>query len=160
VTPLTSMYLHVQLLHLATNMLYLWVFGSAVETDLGRRLHLAIYTACGLGAATVQVIAQPDSPLPAVGASGAIAGLLANYLVLRPGAIFGALWPSIFVPRAANTPAALMLGLWLLSLLLSMLLNLTSTSSGGDAWPAHLGGFFVGLLLAVVFRGRVRQAYH
>lgn len=160
VTPLTSMYLHVQLIHLTSNMLYLWVFGSPVEHDLGRRRYLAVYTGCGLAAAATQMLAQPDSPLPAVGASGAIAGLLAVYTVLRPGAIFGAVWPALFVRRAVDPPATLMLGLWLLSLLSSGLLSLTGGPSNGGAWQAHLGGFFSGLLLVLVFRQRVSRAYH
>jgi membrane associated rhomboid family serine protease len=160
VTPLTSMYLHVQLIHLTSNMLYLWVFGSPVERDLGRRRYLAVYTGCGLAAAAAQVLTQPESPLPAVGASGAIAGLLAVYTVLRPGAIFGAVWPALFIRRNVNVPAALMLGLWLLSLLSSGLLSLTNGPSNAGAWQAHLGGFFSGLLLMLVFRERVGRAYH
>jgi membrane associated rhomboid family serine protease len=160
VTPLTSMYLHVQLIHLASNMLYLWVFGSSVERDLGRLRYLTAYTGCGLAAAVAQVLAQPESPLPAVGASGAIAGILAAYTVLRPGAIFGAVWPGLFIRRSADLPAVLMLGLWLLSLLLSGLLSLASGPSNEDAWQAHLGGFFSGLLLMIVFRERGGRAYH
>jgi len=104
-----------------------------------------------------QVLAQPESPLPAVGASGAIAGLLAVYTLLRPGAIFGAVWPALFIRRTVDLPAALMLGLWLLSLLLSGLLSLTGGPSNEGAWQAHLGGFLSGLLLMLIFRGCARE---
>src|SRR5207249_2153846 len=91
VTPLTSMYLHVGALHLASNMLYLWVFGSAVERLLGAKRLLILYTLCGFLALTAQVLTSRDSAIPAVGASGAIAGLLAAYVVLRPGATIAAI---------------------------------------------------------------------
>jgi membrane associated rhomboid family serine protease len=106
------------------------------------------------------VLAQSESPLPAVGASGAIAGLLAGYTVLRPGAIFGAVWPALFIRRTVDLPAAIMLALWLLSLLSSGLLSLTSGPSNVGAWQAHLGGFVSGLLLTLVFRERAGRAYH
>jgi membrane associated rhomboid family serine protease len=136
-TPLTSMYLNVQLIHLTSNMLYLGVFGSSVERDLGRLHYLSVYTGCGLEAGVARVLAQPGSLLPAVGASGAIAGLLAAYTVLRPGAIFGAVWPALFIRRIAELPATLMLGLWLVSLLLSALLSLAIGPSNEDAWQAR-----------------------
>jgi rhomboid family protein len=161
VTPLTSMYLHVEVLHLLGNMLYLWVFGSAVERALGGRAYLLFYSACGLLAAAVQVAAWPDSPLPAVGASGAIAGLLAAYVVLRPAATIGAFAPALFTFRPTDAPPALLLGLWLLSQLLSALLALTAAGAGNNgAWLAHLGGFVGGLGLMLVFRLHRRQEYH
>lgn len=160
VTPLTSMYLHVGGLHLASNMLYLWVFGSAVEQQLGRRRFLAFYTLCGLVAAAIQILAWQDSTIPAVGASGAIAGLLAAYLVLRPGATVAALAPFLFFFPAVDVPAVLMLGLWFLSQFFSGLTSLAASPSGGAvAWLAHLGGFAGGLILIFFFR-RPRRAYH
>jgi len=161
VTPLTSMYLHVGALHLASNMLYLWVFGSAVEQQLGRRRFLAFYTACGLLAAVAQVVAWRDSPIPAVGASGAIAGLLAAYLVLRPGATIAVVAPFLFFFPTVDVPAVLMLGLWFLSQFLSGLATLSSGASGGGvAWLAHLGGFLGGLVLIFFLRPRRRRTYH
>src|SRR6266516_4872182 len=160
VTPLTSMYLHVGALHLASNMLYLWVFGSAVEQQLGRRRFLAFYTACGLLAAVAQVVAWRDSPIPAVGASGAIAGLLAAYLVLRPGATIAVVAPFLFFFPTVDVPAVLMLGLWFLSQFLSGLATLSSSASGGGvACLAHLGGFLGGLVLIFFFRPRRRRTY-
>ena len=161
VTPLTSMYLHVGLVHLASNMLYLWVFGSAVEQQLGRRRFIAFYTTCGLLAAAVQVLAWRDSPIPAVGASGAIAGLLAAYLVLRPGATIAAVAPVLFFFPAVDVPAVLMLGLWFLSQFLAGVTTLASAeASGGVAWLAHLGGFVAGLVLVFFFRPKRRRSYY
>ena len=105
VTPLTSMYLHVGLVHLVTNMLYLSVFGSAVERQLGRARFLAFYTVCGVLAAALQTLAWRDSGIPAIGASGAIAGLLGGYLVLRPGATIAAIAPFLFFFPSVDLPA-------------------------------------------------------
>jgi membrane associated rhomboid family serine protease len=160
VTPLTSMYLHVGVLHLASNMLYLWVFGAAVERQLGRRRFLGFYTVCGLLAAAAQVLAWRDSSIPAVGASGAIAGLLAAYLVLRPGATIAAVAPFLFFFPAVDVPAVLMLCLWFLSQFFSGLASLSSGAGAGAAWLAHLAGFFSGLVLIHFFRHRPRRAYY
>jgi membrane associated rhomboid family serine protease len=160
VTPLTSMYLHAGAVHLATNMLYLWVFGGPVEQLLGRRRFLGFYTACGLVAATIQVIAWPSSSIPAIGASGAIAGLLAAYIVLRPGATVAALAPVLFFFPAVDVPAVLMLGLWFLSQFFSGLAWLASGgSSANTAWIAHLGGFIAGFALTIFFRPPRRRAH-
>ena len=161
VTPLTSMYLHVAALHLASNMLYLWVFGSMVEQLLGWRRYLPFYTLCGLIAAAVQVVASHESEIPAVGASGAIAGLLAAYVVLRPGATIGAIAPRLFYFPDVNLPAALMLGLWLLSQIFGGLVALgPAGSSTAVAWIAHLGGFVSGLVLVLFFRPPRRRTYY
>lgn len=161
VTPLTSMYLHASLLHLVGNMLYLWVFGSIVEREVGRWRFLLFYTLCGLIAAAAQVTAWRDSPIPAIGASGAIAGLLAAYLVLRPGAALGALAPNLFVFRPSETPALILLALWLLSQALSWALSLSAPLPGSTAgWLAHLSGFVGGFFLIPVFRRRRHPAYH
>lgn len=162
VTPLTSMYLHVGWLHLASNMLYLAVFGSSVETLLGPRRFLAFYTLCGLSAAATQVLAAPGSVIPAVGSSGAIAGIIAAYLALRPGTTLAALAPVFFFVPSLDLPAMLMLGLWFLSQVLSGWATLTgqAVSAGGVAWTAHLGGFVAGLVLVGLFRAPRRRHYH
>jgi membrane associated rhomboid family serine protease len=161
VTPLTSMYLHVGALHLASNMLYLWVFGSAIEQELGRKRFLAFYTVCGMLAALAQVLAWRESAIPAVGASGAIAGLLAAYLVLRPGATIAVVAPFLFFFPAVDVPAVLMLGLWFLSQFFSGLASLGAGSAGGGAaWLAHLAGFLSGLVLIYFFRPPRRRAYY
>lgn len=161
VTPLTSMYLHASVVHLAGNVLYLWVFGSVVERRLGAPRFLLFYTFCGLVAAVAQVAAWRDSSIPAIGASGAIAGLLAAYLVLCPGAVLGTVAPWLFVFRPGEAPAVILLALWLLSQALSWAISLGGTASGSSAgWFAHLCGFAGGLVLALIFRGRRRSPYH
>ena len=161
VTPLTSMFLHVHGLHLATNMLYLGVFGAPVEQILGRRRFLLFYAACGLLAAAAQVLTSPASLNPAVGASGAIAGLLAASLVLRPSSIIGAVAPGLFYFPKVDFTAAIMLGLWLLSQLFGALLGLGAIgSSGPGAWIAHLAGFVAGFGLVFAFRPRRRRPYY
>jgi membrane associated rhomboid family serine protease len=161
VTPLTSMYLHAGTLHLASNMLYLWVFGSAVERQIGKRRFVAFYTACGVLAALAQVLAWRESSIPAVGASGAVAGLLAAYIVLRPGATIAAVAPFLFFFPAVDVPAVLMLGLWFLSQFFSGLASLGATPAGaGTAWLAHLAGFFCGLVLIYFFRPPRRRTYY
>jgi membrane associated rhomboid family serine protease len=160
VTPLTSMYLHAGFLHLATNMLYLWVFGVPVEQLLGKLRFIGFYTICGLIAAIIQVVASPSSLIPAVGASGAIAGLLAAYVVLRPGATVAALAPVLFFFPSVDLPAVLMLGLWFLSQFFAALAWLGSGgSSANAAWIAHLGGFLAGLVLVLFFRPPRRRAF-
>jgi membrane associated rhomboid family serine protease len=161
VTPLTSMFLHVHGLHLATNMLYLAVFGASVEQLLGRRRFLLFYATCGLLAVGVQVVTAPASLNPAVGASGAIAGLLAASLVLRPSSIIGAVAPGLFYFPRVDFTAAVMLGLWLLSQLFGALLGFNSAaSSGPGAWVAHLAGFVAGFGLVFAFRPRRRRPYY
>jgi membrane associated rhomboid family serine protease len=160
VTPLTSMYLHGNTLHLVVNMLYLWVFGSAVEQLLKRRRYLVFYTLCGCLAAAGQVLIWPSSTIPAVGASGAIAGLMAAYLVLRPGATIGVVAPLLFIYPAVDVPAFIMLGLWLATQLLSTLISVTSSSpSEAVPWVAHLVGFLSGLALVLLFRPRRQRLY-
>jgi membrane associated rhomboid family serine protease len=162
VTPLTSMYLHVGWLHLATNMLYLGVFGGSVEVLLGRGRFLAFYTLCGLIAAAAQIAAAPASSIPAVGASGAIAGVIAAYLALRPGATIAALAPVLFFMPTVDLPAVLMLGLWFLSQVLSGWAGLSGNlaGTGGVAWVAHVGGFVAGIILVWFFRQPRRRIYH
>jgi membrane associated rhomboid family serine protease len=161
VTPLTSMFLHVHGLHLATNMLYLAVFGAPVEQLLGRGRFLLFYTACGLLAAGVQVVTSPTSVNPAVGASGAIAGLIAASLVLRPSAIIGAVAPGLFYFPRVDFAAALMLALWLLSQIFGAVLGFgAATGSTPGAWVAHLAGFVAGFGLVFAFRPPRRRSYY
>ena len=162
VTPLTSMYLHFGWLHLATNMLYLAVFGGAVEMMLGARRFLFFYTVCGLLAAAALIIAAPGSNIPAIGASGAIAGILGAYLVLKPGTTVAALAPVLFLVPALDLPAVLMLGLWFLSQFLSGWVGVTGSSSAAAevAWAAHVGGLLAGFFLVWFFRPPRRPLYH
>jgi membrane associated rhomboid family serine protease len=148
ITPLTSMFLHGSWMHLLGNCLFLWVFGNNVEDSMGRLRFLIFYLLCGLGAAAAQIAASPDSPVPMVGASGAIAGVLGAYLLLYPRVRVNVLifWFVI------SLPAYLVLLWWIgLQLLTAHLSRLRSESSGVAVW-AHIGGFATGMLLIHLFR--------
>jgi membrane associated rhomboid family serine protease len=160
-TPLTSMFLHGGWGHILGNGLFLWVFGNNVEDSMGRLRFLVFYVLCGLAAAALQVMVQPASPVPMVGASGAIAGVLGAYLVLYPRVRVDVLVPLPFLWPIVSVPAYLMLLWWIVIQLLSGLPQLTSVSrevSSGVAFFAHIGGFFAGLLLVKLFAPRSRVA--
>jgi len=158
-TLVTSMFLHGGWAHLIGNMLYLWIFGDNVEDALGRGGYLLFYLLAGVGAGLAQVAMAPSSLIPAIGASGAIAGVLAVYLVLYPGAPVRALVPGFFFARVARVPAAAVLGMWFIIQLFNGFLSLgvNTMATGGVAWFAHIGGFVVGLGVGFIARGRRRQ---
>lgn len=144
-TPFTSMFLHGDFAHLVGNMWFLHVFGDNVEDALGRVRFTMFYFAAGLFAAVAQLVVDPGSTLPMIGASGAVAGVLGAYLVLHPRARVIVLVPIFLV----EWPAYLIVGEWFVIQVLAGLLALTrDTPSGGVAWFAHIGGFFVGLVSA------------
>jgi len=148
-TLLTSMFVHGGILHLAGNMLYLWIFGDNIEDTLGHVNYVFFYLACGLGAALSQVIIEPGSTIPMVGASGAIAGVLGAYLVLHPRAQVLTFVFLVLYVRIMYLPAAVLLGIWF-----AMQLFSAFTGGGaGVAWYAHIGGFLVGVLLVATFIG-------
>jgi membrane associated rhomboid family serine protease len=150
VTLLTSTFLHAGWLHVLSNMLYLGVFGPPVERRLGAAQFALLYIASGLVGNVAYLLAQPESQVPAVGASGAIAGLIAAHLFLFPGATLGSLAPVLFLHVVESTPTLLLLLLWLATQVFSSVASLTTTS--GIAWWAHLGGFASGLALAPLLR--------
>jgi membrane associated rhomboid family serine protease len=139
VTLFTSIFLHLGWLHLAGNMLYLGVFGPRVERLVGSSRYLVIYLLSGLIGGLGYVIAQPTSQSPAVGASGAIAGLIAAHLVL-------------FLHVVESAPTLVLLLLWLATQVFSSVASLTTST--GIAWWAHLGGFGTGVVLAPLLRKR------
>lgn len=150
-TPFTSMFLHAGWGHLLGNALFLWVFGRAVEDSMGRFRFLAFYVICGLGAAVAQVFIDPASPIPMVGASGAISGVMGGYLVLYPRVRVHLLIFIILV----RVPAWLMLIWWIgwqVVAGLPQLLTLRPELSGGVAVWAHIGGFVAGMLLVKAFQ--------
>jgi membrane associated rhomboid family serine protease len=154
---LTSMFLHAGLLHLAGNMLFLWVFGNNVEDETGHFGFLIFYLICGAAAASTQIIALPRSTLPMVGASGAIAGVLGAYMVLFPRSRILTLVPIFIFVRLMYLPAVVVLGLWFLyQVLLSGTVGMGDESGGGSgggvAFYAHIGGFVCGMLLVWLFR--------
>jgi membrane associated rhomboid family serine protease len=138
------MFLHGGFLHLAGNMLYLWIFGNNVEDALGHVRFLAFYFACGVAAALTQGLAEPHALIPMVGASGAISGVLAAYVLIYPRARVRVLIPLGILLYPMKISAFYVVGFWFLLQILN-----ASVSSGqpGTAWFAHVGGFAAGILL-------------
>ena len=152
-TFFTAMFVHGGLLHIASNMIYLVVFGDNVEDLMGPVLYIFFYLLCGLAASVAQIAADPTSMIPNVGASGAIAGVLAGYLLLLPTGTVRILF---FLPpfsRIARIPALFFISLWFILQIFGGAMSLGSTSeSGGVAYWAHVGGFLAGLALAFVYK--------
>ena len=145
---ISSMFLHGGWLHLIGNMWFLWVFANNVEDALGHGRYLFFYLLCGLAAALAQILADPTSPLPMVGASGAIGGVMGAYTRLFPSARISTLVFLGFFVTILEVPALLFLGYWFLIQLFSGALSL-GTAGGGVAFWAHVGGFLVGWLMAL-----------
>jgi membrane associated rhomboid family serine protease len=152
VTVLTSTFLHASWLHLLSNLLYLGVFGLPVERRVGPARFTVLYAVSAVAGSLAYMVAQPESSTPAVGASGAIAGVIAAHLVLFPGATLGTFAPVLFLPVVETAPTLLLLLLWLATQVFSSVASLTTST--GIAWWAHLGGFATGLVLAPVLRKR------
>jgi membrane associated rhomboid family serine protease len=150
VTVLTSTFLHAGWLHLLANLLYLGVFGPPVERRIGAVRFGVLYLTSGVIGSAAYLVAQPMSTTPAVGASGAIAGVIAAHLMLFPGATLGSLGPVLFLHVVETTPTLVLLLLWLATQVFSSVASLTTST--GIAWWAHLGGFATGLVLAPMFR--------
>ena len=153
-TPLFSMFLHGGWMHLLGNGLFLWVFGNNVEDSMGRMRFLAFYLVCGLAAAAAQIAIDPASPVPMVGASGAISGVLGAYLMLYPRVRVNVLFIWVIFVQVISLPAYLVLLWWIGLQLLSGLPQLSSVrtevSAGVAVW-AHIGGFFAGFVLVKLF---------
>ena len=150
VSAMTSMFSHGGLLHLLGNLLFLYLFGDNVEDAMGKFRYLFFYLACGLLAALGQAFAQPQSMLPMIGASGAISGVLAGYLLLYPRANVRVFYWFLVLLGTIYLPAYLLLGLWFLRDLLAF--TSPDWDSGGIATAAHLGGFAAGLLLTPLMK--------
>jgi membrane associated rhomboid family serine protease len=157
-TVLTSMFMHGSLSHIAFNMLFLWIFGDNVEDAMGHARYLVFYLLGGICAATAQILADPASTVPMLGASGAIAAVLAAYVFLYPSSPITVLNPVpllwLFWGLFLYFPAWLVIGLWFLAQLWDAL---TNTAQGGVAFMAHVGGFVGGAILWRLFTsGRER----
>jgi membrane associated rhomboid family serine protease len=149
-TVLTSMFMHGGWLHLALNMLFLWIFGDNVEDSMGHVRYLLFYLACGIAAAMTQALMNPGSTIPMVGASGAISGVLGAYVLLHPHATVRVL---IFIgvfATIAHVPALIVLGLWFLTQIVSAAFS--QIGGPGVAFWAHVGGFVAGMVLVPVFK--------
>jgi len=156
ITIFTSMFMHGGWFHLFSNMLALYIFGDNVEDRMGSQRYFLFYLICGIAAALVHVMFNPTSPIPTVGASGALSGVLAAYLLFFPHSRVITLVPIFFLPWLVEVPAVVYLGLWFLSQLANGLFSIMVNvqAMGGVAWWAHIGGFVAGLILAPFFRQR------
>ena len=159
----TSMFLHGGWWHLISNMLALYIFGDNVEERLGPVRYLLFYLFSGVAASAAHLVAYRASPLPTVGASGAIAGVLGAYLVLYPNARVLTLVPIFFFIRIVEIPALIYLGFWFVSQLFNGLFALAAAGdvfqSGGVAWWAHIGGFVFGLAIIRLICPRPCRTY-
>ena len=144
---LTSMFLHGGWLHIIGNMWTLWIFGDNVEDRMGPVRFVAFYLLCGLVAAVVHCFTNPDSTLPTVGASGAIAGVMGAYFFLFPYSRVIVMVPILFFPFFFELPAITYLGVWALTQVFIGTLALDAGEVGGVAWWAHVGGFIGGIVL-------------
>ncbi len=152
-TLVTSMFLHGGFLHLAGNLLYLWIFGNNVEDALGHGRFLLFYVVSGVLAALLHIYTNPGSEAPMIGASGAISGVLGAYLLLYPQAKVGVLVPIGFILTVLRLPALAVLILWFVFQFLSSLFA-GGGEGGGVAWAAHIGGFLAGMGLLLVLKPR------
>lgn len=161
-TAFTSMFMHGGWLHLIGNMWFLWIFGDNVEDAMGHTRFALFYILCGLSAAAVQVATNPESPVPMVGASGAIGGVMGAYVLLFPRVrVHMLVFLGFFITTIA-VPAVLMLGYWFLVQFASGIGTL-GAEGGGVAFWAHVGGFGAGAALVMLFRDRTlldRHPYH
>ena len=151
-TLLTSMFLHGGWGHLGGNMLFLWIFGDNIEHRLGHVRFVVFYLACGLAASLAHIMFNSGSSMPAVGASGAISGVLGGYLLMFPrNRVYVLTWGGVMA-----VPAIFMLGLWIVTQFVNGVGSIAVTNqTGGVAYMAHIGGFVAGLILAPLFgRGR------
>lgn len=152
-----AMFMHGSLTHLLGNMLYLWIFGDNLEDRLGIPLYLAFYFACGIAATLAQVMVDPASQIPMLGASGAIAGVLGGYLIMFPGVRVRGLVILGFFVQVAEVPAIVVLGLWFVLQVVNGLGAAGMLAGGGVAWFAHIGGFLAGVVLIVILMRIVPQ---
>jgi membrane associated rhomboid family serine protease len=149
------MFLHGSWMHLLGNMWFLWIFGNNIEDSMGRPRFIVFYLLCGLAAAFGQIVTNPNSTIPMVGASGAISGVMGAYLVLFPNVRVFALVPIVIFITSVALPAWVMLGYWFLIQFVSGLLT-AADEMGGVAFWAHVGGFVAGVVLIKLF---VRDDY-
>lgn len=156
-TLLTSMFLHGSPLHLAGNMLYLWIFGDNVEEVLGHARFVIVYLCCGLAASLAQIAAQPDSLIPTLGASGAVAGVMGMYLIWFP---FHQVRVLIFY-FLTEVPAVLVIGFWIAAQVWMGLGSIGQLGMvGGVAYLAHVGGAAAGIVVGLLFRDEAHRHGH
>ena len=159
-TIFTSMFMHGGLAHIGGNMLYLWIFGDNIEERLGHGKFLAFYLLGGFAASVVHILTNPNSQIPTVGASGAIAAVLGAYLILYPqNRVLTLIWLGFFI-RMSMIPSRFVLGFWFVLQLFQGLISLGGPDVGGVAFWAHIGGFVFGLVIArLLGQTHVRSPY-
>jgi len=162
ITLVSSLFLHGGFVHLFGNLIYLWVFGGAIESSLGHTRFLLLYVACGAAGSLTHTVLFPQSTIPSIGASGSIAGLLGAFLMLHPGARIVTLFPLVVYWAMAEIPALLFLPVWFGMQFFSGFLSLQAARGtqevAGVAWWAHVGGFVFGMILAVLLRSARKRA--
>lgn len=146
-TVFTSMFLHGGILHIAGNMLYLWIFGNNIEDKTGHVKFLFFYLMCGIAAAYAQAIISANSTTPMAGASGAVAGVLGAYVLLFPRAKIHTLIFLGFYIDVVKLPALIVIGFWAIIQFINGIVSQSVAVRGGVAWFAHLGGFLTGLIM-------------
>lgn len=156
-TFITSMFLHGGWLHVIANLWVLWVFGDNVEDTLGSFRFLLFYLVCGIAGAALQVAVYPESDIPMIGASGAIAGVLAAYFLHYPHSRVTTLVFLLIVPLVFRIPAGVFVIFWILAQVLGGMTSVHGQALGGVAWYAHIGGFAAGLILIRLFAPPQRQ---
>jgi membrane associated rhomboid family serine protease len=161
VTVFTTMFMHGSILHIAGNMLFLWVFGNNIEDSMGRPKFLAFYLLSGVVAVYAQTLLEPDATVPTIGASGAVAGVLGGYILLHPHARVLTLIFVVFFVTFIEVPAMVMLGIWFVLQLIPALGQVATTEivgdGGGIAYLAHIGGFAFGLATIKLWATRKRD---
>lgn len=151
-TLLTSMFMHASWAHFLGNMLYLWIFGDNVEDHLGHARFLVFYLVCGLAASLAMVLAGPDSRIPGLGASGAIAGVLGAYVIKFPRSPV-----RVMMMRTVTTvPAIVAIGFWVLLQVFGQV-SVAGGQAGGVAYLAHIGGFIAGVVMIIIFGRSLRK---
>ena len=158
-TVLSSMFLHGSWMHIIGNMWFMWIFGGNVEDSMGHRRFLLFYLLCGFAAAAAQMLANTSSPIPMVGASGAIGGVMGAYIILYPRVHVHMLLFLGFYVTTFAVPAVLMLGYWIALQLLGGVISI-GKASGGVAFWAHIGGFAAGSVLILLFKNERLLAAH
>ena len=151
-TIFSSMFMHGGFTHIIFNMWFLWIFGDNIESVLGHKKYLLFYFLCGIGAGLSQIQIDPESTIPMVGASGAIAGVLGAYLFRFPRATVHVLVILIVFITFIRVPAMIVIGFWFLSNLTAGIGTLGIEEAGGTAWFAHIGGFVSGVLFNYLFK--------
>ena len=159
VTAFSSMFMHGSILHLAGNMLFLWIFGNNVEDAMGRVKFVAFYLLGGLIAVAAQVLVEPDAAVPTIGASGAVAAVLGGYILLYPRARVVTLIFIVFFFTILELPALLILGFWFVQQIAFGFYGVANPTGGGGgvAYFAHIGGFAFGLLAIKLFASRTKD---